>query len=109
MFRFAVRGLRAGGGASAGRAGVRAFTGTIPDYSAEAAGLRLSGVLAGGPADEAGLREGDVIVRFGSQEIANIYDYTYALDAVKVDQPLEIIFLRDGQEQKTTMTPRARP
>src|SRR5207237_8705355 len=42
----------------AGRAGVRVFTGTIPDYSTEVKGLLLSGVIGGGPAEEAGLQEG---------------------------------------------------
>ncbi|MDX1385671.1 MAG: M20/M25/M40 family metallo-hydrolase, partial [Thermoanaerobaculia bacterium] len=47
------------------RDAVRAFTGTIPDYTTEVEGLRLSGVIGGGPAEEAGLQEGDVIVEFG--------------------------------------------
>lgn len=94
---------------SAGRDGVRAFTGTIPDYTSEGEGLLLSGVVGGGPADEAGLQGGDVIVRFGSQDITNIYDYTYALDAVKVDEPLEIVYIRDGERRTTMMTPRGRP
>ena len=34
----------------------------------------------------AGLKGGDVIVEFGGTRIANIYDYTYALDAVKIGQ-----------------------
>lgn len=87
---------------------VRAFTGTIPDYSTEVDGLLLGGVMAGGPAEEAGLRAGDVIVQFGSTEIKNIYDYTYALDGVKVDVPLQVVYLRDGERHETTMTPRAR-
>ena len=44
---------------------VRAFTGTIPDYTAEVEGLKLAGVIAGGPAEQAGLAEGDVLVEFG--------------------------------------------
>lgn len=87
---------------------VRAFTGTIPDYSTEVEGLLLGGVMAGGPAEEAGLRAGDVIVQFGATEIKNIYDYTYALDGVKVDVPLQVVYLRDGERHETTMTPRAR-
>ncbi len=87
---------------------LRVFTGTIPDYSSEAEGLLLAGVIEGGPADEAGLAGGDVIVEFGSQTIANIYDYTYALDAVKVGEPLSILYLRDGERHETTLTPRAR-
>lgn len=87
---------------------LRAFTGTIPDYTTEVEGLRLSGVVGGGPADEAGLREGDVIVEFAGQTITNIYDYTYALDAVKIGEPVEVVFLRDGERMEVTVTPRAR-
>ncbi|HVS13413.1 MAG TPA: M20/M25/M40 family metallo-hydrolase [Thermoanaerobaculia bacterium] len=90
------------------RDSVRAFTGTIPDYTTEVEGLRLGGVMAGGPADEAGLREGDVIIRFGGATITNIYDYTYALDAVKVGVPVEVVYLRDGEERTATITPRSR-
>ena len=91
-----------------GRDTVRAFTGTIPDYTTEVEGLRLSGVIGGGPAEEAGLQEGDVIVEFGGQAITNIYDYTYALDAVKIDQPVSVVYLRGGERRETTITPRAR-
>jgi Zn-dependent M28 family amino/carboxypeptidase len=87
---------------------VRAFTGTIPDYTTEVDGLLLSGVIGGGPAEAAGLREGDVIVRFGKHEIKNIYDYTYALDAVKVGEPLEVELMRAGERVKTTIVPTAR-
>ena len=87
---------------------LRVFTGTIPDYATDVEGLLLSGVIEGGPADEAGLAGGDVIVQFGSQTITNIYDYTYALDAVKIDEPLTVVYIRDGERRETTLTPRAR-
>ncbi len=87
---------------------VRAWTGTIPDYATEVEGLLLGGVMDGGPAAEAGLAAGDVVVEFGGQKIANIYDYTYALDAVKVDVPIEVVYMRDGERRTTTLTPRAR-
>ena len=66
-----------------GRAGVRVFTGTIPDYSTEVKGLLLGGVIGGGPAEQAGLQKGDVIVEIAGQTIANIYDYTYALEVAE--------------------------
>lgn len=100
-----VEQTRAGAG---DRATLRAFTGTIPDYTTEAEGLRLGGVIEGGPAAEAGLQEGDVIVEFGGQTITNVYDYTYALDAVKIDVPVTVVYLRDGERRETTLTPRAR-
>jgi C-terminal processing protease CtpA/Prc len=90
------------------RDSVRAFTGTIPDFASEVKGLRLSGVIEGGPAEEAGLRGGDVIVEFAGQTITNIYDYTYALDVVKVGEPIDVVYERDGERKKTTLTPRSR-
>ncbi|MYA06757.1 MAG: M20/M25/M40 family metallo-hydrolase [Holophagales bacterium] len=87
---------------------VRAYTGTIPDYASEVEGLLLGGVMEGGPAADAGLQAGDVVVEFAGQTIANIYDYTYALDAVKIDEPIEVVYVRDGQRHTTTLTPRAR-
>jgi Zn-dependent M28 family amino/carboxypeptidase len=90
------------------RDSVRAFTGTIPDYASNVEGLLLGGVIEGGPAEEAGLKGGDVIIEFAGQTITNIYDYTYALDAVKVDEPIKVVFMRDGERMETTLTPRAR-
>ncbi|OLC43632.1 MAG: hypothetical protein AUH43_20250 [Acidobacteria bacterium 13_1_40CM_65_14] len=91
-----------------GRAGVRIFTGTIPDYATDAKGLLLSGVIGGGPAEQAGLQKGDVIVEIAGQTIANIYDYTYALEVLKIGQPAKVIYMRDGKRRETTLTPAAR-
>lgn len=91
-----------------GRAGVRIFTGTIPDYATDVKGLLLGGVIGGGPAEQAGLQKGDVIVQIGEQTIANIYDYTYALEALKVGQPVKVAYMRGGERRETTMTPSAR-
>ncbi len=91
-----------------GRAGVRIFTGTIPDYATDAKGLLLSGVIGGGPAEQAGLRKGDVIIEIAGQTIANIYDYTYALDVLKIGQAVKVVYLRDGKRMETTLTPAAR-
>ena len=79
-----------------GRETLRAYLGTIPDYTAEVKGVKLSGVRGGSPAEAAGLKGGDVIVEFGGQKIVNIYDYTYALDAVKIGQPVAIVVEREG-------------
>lgn len=87
---------------------LRVFTGTIPDYATEVEGLLLSGVIEGGPAEQAGLDSGDIIVELAGQKITNIYDYTYALDVVKIGEPIQVIFLRDGERVEATITPTAR-
>jgi Zn-dependent M28 family amino/carboxypeptidase len=90
------------------RTGVRVFTGTVPDYAAEAKGLLLGGVIGGGPAEQAGLQKGDVIVEIAGQTIANIYDYTYALELLKIGEPVKVIYMRGSDRRETTLTPAAR-
>ena len=90
------------------RTGLRVFTGTVPDYTSEAKGLLLGGVVAGGPAEQAGLQKGDVLVEIAGQSITNIYDYTFALDLLKIGQPVKVVYMRGSDRREATMTPAAR-
>ncbi|MBI4293598.1 MAG: M20/M25/M40 family metallo-hydrolase [Betaproteobacteria bacterium] len=90
------------------RAGMRIYTGTIPDYAAQVKGLLLSGVIGGGPADKAGLQKGDLIVEIAGQTITNIYDYTYALEVLRVDVPAKVVYVRAGERKETLLTPAVR-
>lgn len=83
--------------------GFRVYVGTIPDYAFEGKGLRLSGVSDGGPAAKAGLKGGDVIMKLGGKEIANVYDYTDALGQFKPKQEVEVEYLRDTTTIKGTI------
>ena len=91
-----------------GRAGLRLFTGTIPDYATDVKGLLLGGVIGGGPAEQAGLAKGDVIIEIAGQSITNIYDYTYALELLKIGQPAKVVYMRGKERRETTLTPAAR-
>jgi hypothetical protein len=89
-------------------AGVRVTTGTIPDYATEVKGLLLAGVMGGGPAEKAGLMKGDVIIEIAGKTIANIYDYTYSLELLRADQPVKVVYQRNGERRETELTPSAR-
>jgi len=91
------------------REDVRPYTGTVPDYAAGVEGLRLSGVAEGGPAERAGLREGDVIVEFAGVAITNVHDYARALGAARIGEPITVVYLREGKRLVVTLTPTARP
>jgi hypothetical protein len=94
---------------SGSRASMRVYLGTIPDYSpGEIEGVKLSGVKSGGPAEKAGLQGGDVIVEIATKSIKNIYDYTYAMDALKIGEGVPIIIVRDGKRVTLTIVPEAR-
>lgn len=85
-------------GRIAGGGGYGAYLGTIPDYMQTEGGVLLSGVRAGGPAEKAGLKGGDVIIRFDGIRVDNIYDYTFALRTRKPGQDVRITVKRDGKE-----------
>ncbi|MCC9641571.1 M28 family peptidase [Rhodopirellula sp. JC740] len=91
------------------RARLTAYLGTIPDYAAgDVKGLKLSGVAADGPAETAGVRGGDVIVGLAGRKIEDIYDYTYAIEALKIGEAVEMVVNREGSEVKLTITPGSR-
>jgi peptidase M28-like protein/PDZ domain-containing protein len=85
-------------GRIAGGGGYGAWLGTIPDYMQTEGGVLLSGVRTGSPAEQAGLKQGDTIVKFDGVRIDNIYDYTYALRSRKPGQKVRITVHRDGRE-----------
>ena len=92
-----------------GRVSLRAYLGTIPDYAqGDIVGVKLSGVVKGGPAEQAGLQGGDVIIELAGKKIENIYDYTYALDALSIDTPAEIVVQRQQQRAVLSITPGSR-
>jgi Zn-dependent M28 family amino/carboxypeptidase len=98
-----------GMGRIAGGGGYGAYLGTIPDYMQTEGGVLLSGVRAGGPAEQAGLKGGDVIVKFDGVRIDNIYDYTFALRSRKPGQQVRITVKRAGAEQDLLVTLGRRP
>ncbi len=78
--------------------GFSVTVGTIPDYAAEVDGMKISGVRPASPADKAGLQGGDIIVKFGSFDIKNVYDYTYALGSFSPGDEVEIVAMRSGEK-----------
>lgn len=79
----------------------RVYMGTIPDFGEQVEGMKLSGVREGSPAAKAGLRAGDIIVKFGKLDVKNLYDFTYALGEHKPGDEVEVVVKR-GQEVLTT-------
>ncbi|HWP38860.1 MAG TPA: M28 family peptidase [Gemmatimonadales bacterium] len=88
--------------------GYGAYLGTIPDMSESPGGVRLTGVRAGSPAEAAGIKAGDVIVRLGDHEVTNLYQMTDALRAHKPGDSVLVVVIRDGQrlELRATLSQR---
>lgn len=88
--------------------GFRVYLGTIPSYADSSDGLALDGVREGSPAEKAGLKAGDKVVKLAGRDVRNVYDYTQALSEMKADEEYEIEVLRAGQRLTLKVTPTAR-
>lgn len=91
------------------RVRMTAYLGTIPDYAGgDIKGVKLSGVGKNGPAEQAGIKGGDVIIELGGRKIENVYDYTYAIEGLKVGEVITMVVERDGKKLSIDITPGAR-
>jgi hypothetical protein len=89
-------------------AGYGAYLGTVPDMSENPGGVRLTGVRAGSPAERAGLKGNDIIVRIGEMAVPDLQAMTNALREHRPGDVVEVRFLRDGVEQRVSVTLGAR-
>jgi Peptidase family M28/PDZ domain len=89
--------------------GFRVYLGTVPDMSStDVKGVLLAGVRVNSPADRAGLKTGDIIVELAGSKIENIYDYSYALTALRVGEQVPIAVLRAGVRIVVPIVPEPR-
>ena len=79
------------------RQGARVSLGIIPDFASDTPGMKISGARPASPAEKAGLKAEDIIVKFAGKEIKNIYDFTYILGQCKPGDEVEIIVKRGNE------------
>ncbi|HEX9631535.1 MAG TPA: M20/M25/M40 family metallo-hydrolase [Gemmatimonadales bacterium] len=84
--------------------GTRASLGTIPDMSSSPGGVRLTGVREGSPADVAGIRGGDIVIRIGDHAIKDLNDMQNALTSHKAGDVVTVVVRRGDAEQSYTVT-----
>ncbi|MEO3933147.1 trypsin-like peptidase domain-containing protein [Micrococcaceae bacterium Sec7.4] len=68
-------------------------------------GLLVVEVLTGSPAERAGLRAGDVLLRVGEKAVSNAESLQKLLFAEAIGVPLELAVLRDGAEIRVLTVP----
>ncbi len=68
------------------------------------AGLLVRSVDGNSPAEEAGMKAGDVVVKINSISVANGTDWTRTVHDNK-GKPVPVVVLRDKHEQTLTLTP----
>jgi hypothetical protein len=86
------------------KSGNRPYFGSIPDFSQEQPGYVLMGVSKGGPAERAGIKANDIIVRLGDWPIGNLEDFDTALRKFKSGDRVTVLVKRGGEELKFEVT-----
>lgn len=69
----------------------------------EAKGALIADVVNGGPAEDGGLRRGDVILSFGSKPIGTVRDLTRTVADTDPGTSTRVRVLRKGQEETVTV------
>lgn len=71
-------------------------------------GLKIMDIAAGGPAEEAGLKVGDVVTAIGGISVSaeTLSDARRSLKLLAVGRPVTIVAERDGKTQSRTVIPR---
>ena len=82
--------------------------GVTTDYEGTktlAAGVKIKSVTAGGPADQAGLMAGDVILKLGAKDLGAGYDDSYLASGITPGTATTMQVLRDGKTLDLNITP----
>jgi serine protease Do len=69
-----------------------------------ATGARVGFVTPGSPADRAGVKTGDVIVRAGDRQIRNVFDWEAELLDLRVGETVQLTVQRGGRESQLRVT-----
>jgi S1-C subfamily serine protease len=72
---------------------------------ANASGIRVLEVVAGGPAQQAGLEVRDLLVAIDGAPIATLSDLQRTLAADRIGRSVELGYVRFGELRRTTVTP----
>ena len=77
--------------------------GIIPDFTYNEKGVRLGGTQPGGPAEKAGMKEGDVILQAGNTPVVVLKDLSDALKTKQPGEKLPVRYLRGGKEMNAEL------
>jgi len=72
--------------------------GIMPDYTFSGSGLRCDGVTDGRPAQKAGLKAGDIIIKIGDHNVSSMETYMQTLGKFQKGEKTKVKFKRGNEE-----------
>ena len=84
--------------------GRRVSFGTMPDFAFAGPGVKVTGVTPGSPAEKAGVKEGDVLLKVDGKDVANLQGFSGILRGLTPGQTVKVVLSRGGQEQTLDVT-----
>lgn len=84
--------------------GVTPTDGTATVGSATRSGAEIRSVTSGSPAEDAGLREGDLVVGVDDSPVTSAESLVGLVHARRIDTQVELTVVRDGREEQVTAT-----
>ncbi|MBU3750434.1 MAG: trypsin-like serine protease [Mycobacterium sp.] len=70
-----------------------------------ASGAQVRNVTVGGPADKAGIKENDVVVKVGDRTVADADEFVVAIRQLAIGQDAPIELIREGRKVTVTVNP----
>lgn len=70
-----------------------------------ASGAQVANVKAGGPAEKAGIKENDVVVKVGDRKVADADEFVVAVRALAIGKDAPIEVMREGRKVTLTVNP----
>ena len=72
--------------------------GIMPDYAFDKNGVRADSVIDNRPGQNAGMIEGDIVIKIKDMDISDIYKYMEALSKIEPGTKTQMTVLRDKEE-----------
>lgn len=86
------------------RGGSRPRFGSMPDYASSEKGAALKTIFPGTPAARAGLKDGDVVIQMGDNQINSVEDFSNALGTYKAGDQVKVVVKRGTEMVTATVT-----
>lgn len=92
-------------GTGPGRGGSKIRIGLVPDYAFEGPGVRLTGAGPGTPAEKAGLRDGDIILKWNETELTDLNSLMPMFTTAKPGTAITLTVKRGKEIIQITVVP----